>query len=149
MGGGSLGVTYHHRVEAVQPHDGERREGAVSPKAHLLVSIVTVFVLILIIRFVRRRELRAKYAFLWLSVGLTMVVLAISPTLLNKVSLWLGVFYPPTTLFLAAIILLLLIAVHVSWELSRLEERTRTLAEELAILRADAVDEDDPGGEPE
>lgn len=109
-----------------------------SAKAHLLVSIVTVFVLVLIVRFVRRRELRAKYAFLWLSVGLTMVVLAISPALLNRVSLWLGVFYPPTTLFLAAIILLLLVSVHVSWELSRLEERTRTLAEELAILRADA-----------
>lgn len=120
-----------------------------SAKAHLLVSVVTVFVLILIIRFVRRRELRAKYAFLWLSVGLTMVVLAISPALLNKVSLWLGVFYPPTTLFLAAIILLLLIAVHVSWELSRLEERTRTLAEELAILRADTMGEAEPDGESE
>lgn len=110
-----------------------------SAKAHVLVSIVTVFVLVLIVRFVRRRELRAKYAFLWLSVGLTMVVLAISPALLNRVSLALGIFYPPTTLFLAAIILLLLVAVHVSWELSRLEERTRTLAEELAILRADTT----------
>lgn len=113
-----------------------------SPKAHLLVSIVTVFVLVLIIRFVRRRELRAKYAFLWLSVGLTMVVLAISPALLNRVSLALGIFYPPTTLFLAAIILLLLVSVHVSWELSRLEERTRTLAEELAILRAETTEPD-------
>lgn len=116
-----------------------------SAEAHLLVSVVTLFVLVLILRFVRRRELRAKYAFLWLSVGLTMVVLAISPALLNRVSLWLGVFYPPTTLFLAAIILLLLVAVHVSWELSRLEERTRTLAEELAILRADL---DAPDGAP-
>ncbi len=117
-----------------------------SPKAHLLVSIVTVFVLVLIIRFVRRRELRAKYAFLWLSVGLTMVVLAISPALLNRVSLALGIFYPPTTLFLAAIILLLLVAVHVSWELSRLEERTRTLAEELAILRAETTEPDASSG---
>lgn len=116
-----------------------------SPKAHLLVSIVTVFVLVLIVRFVRRGELRAKYAFLWLSVGLTMVVLAISPALLNRVSLALGIFYPPTTLFLAAIILLLLVAVHVSWELSRLEERTRTLAEELAILRADTTEPDASG----
>lgn len=115
-----------------------------SAKAHVLVSIVTVFVLVLIVRFVRRRELRAKYAFLWLSVGLTMVVLAISPALLNRVSLALGIFYPPTTLFLAAIILLLLVAVHVSWELSRLEERTRTLAEELAILRADITATGDP-----
>lgn len=117
-----------------------------SAKAHLLVSVVTVVTLLLMVRFVRRRELRAKYAFLWLSVGLAMVVLAVSPALLNKVSLWLGIFYPPTTLFLAAIILLILVSVHVSWELSRLEERTRTLAEEVAILRADlAADQETDG----
>jgi hypothetical protein len=28
------------------------------------------------------------------------------------------------------------VVVHYSWELSRLENRTRTLAEELALLRA-------------
>ena len=120
-----------------------------SAKAHLLVSIVTVVTLLLMVRFVRRRELRAKYAFLWLSVGLAMVVLAVSPALLNRVSLWLGIFYPPTTLFLAAIILLILVSVHVSWELSRLEERTRTLAEEVAILRADLAGDQETDGRPE
>jgi Uncharacterized conserved protein (DUF2304) len=36
---------------------------------------------------------------------------------------------------LLAVGFLFLVVVHYSWELSRLENRTRTLAEELALLR--------------
>jgi hypothetical protein len=49
----------------------------------------------------------------------------------------LGVLYAPAVIFLAAIGLLMLLAMHYSWELSRLEERSRTLAEEVALLRAE------------
>ncbi|HEX2027532.1 MAG TPA: DUF2304 domain-containing protein [Nitriliruptorales bacterium] len=108
-----------------------------SGTAHLVVSLVTLGSFVVIVRLVRRRELKPKYALLWLTVGTVMVLLAISPALLDRVSLWLGISYGPATLFFAAITLLLLVAVHVSWELSRLEERTRTLAEELALLRAE------------
>jgi hypothetical protein len=40
-------------------------------------------------------------------------------------------------LFLLAIAFLLLVCIYFSYELTRLEERTRVLAEELAILRGD------------
>lgn len=87
--------------------------------------------------------MRAKYAFLWLSVGGLMVLFSVSPRLLDRFSVWIGIGYGPTTLFLIAIVLLLLTAVHFSWELSRLEERTRTLAEEVAILRVESGADDD------
>ena len=122
-----------------------------SGKAHLFVAVVTAASLLFIMRLVRSRQLRAKYSILWISVGLSLFVLAASPSLLDHVSGWIGVAYPPTTLFIVAITLLLLIVVHFSWELSRLEERTRTLAEELAILRNETEreirlpDEADPG----
>ena len=50
---------------------------------------------------------------------------------------FLHIYYAPTTLFLVAIGFLLLVCMYFSYELSRLEERTRVLAEELAILRAE------------
>lgn len=106
-----------------------------SGTAQVFVSLVTVAMVIFIIRLVRTRQLRAKYSMLWISVGLAMIVLAVSPSLLDRVSLALGVSYGPATLFLVAILFLLAVAVHFSWELSRLEERTRELAEELALLR--------------
>ena len=52
-----------------------------------------------------------------------------------SVSEWLGVLYSPTIFLLLAVGFLFLVVVHYSWELSRLENRTRTLAEELALLR--------------
>lgn len=108
-----------------------------STTAHVLVSVLSISSLFFIARLVRRREMRAKYSFIWLTVGSVMIVFAISPALLDRVSLLIGIPYGPTTLFLAAITLLLLVSVHFSWELSRLEERSRTLAEEIALLRAE------------
>ena len=107
-----------------------------SGRAHIFVATVTLASLIFIVRLVRTHRLRAKYSMLWVSIGLALTVLAASPKLLDRVSVWIGVAYPPTTLFIVAITLLLLVAVHFSWELSRLEERTRILAEELAIRSA-------------
>ena len=46
-----------------------------------------------------------------------------------------GIGYAPATFMLLALSFLLVLALHFSWELSRLEDRTRALAEEYALLR--------------
>ncbi|MEA2826824.1 MAG: hypothetical protein QOG43_1263 [Actinomycetota bacterium] len=109
-----------------------------SSRGHLLVLLVTLSSVLFIVRLLRRHHLPARYALLWLSVGAVLIFLAAFPGVLDATSDWMGISYGPTTFFLGAITLLLLVVVHFSWELSRLEERTRLLAEELAILRAEA-----------
>ena len=47
----------------------------------------------------------------------------------------LGIADPPNLLLFGAVLVLLLVSVHLSWEVSRLEEETRTLAEEIGLLR--------------
>ena len=105
--------------------------------AHILILLLTVISLLFIVRMVRRNQLPSRYALLWLSIGVVIAFLSIFPRLLDRVSTWLGIAYAPGTFFLGAITLLLLIVVHFSWELARLDARTRLLAEELAVLRAD------------
>jgi len=83
---------------------------------------------------VRRRQLRAKYSLLWLSLGIGLVAVAAFPGLLEDVSEEVGIFYPPAAFLAMAVAFLFVLVVHFSWELSRLEERTRTLAEDNAIL---------------
>ncbi|MDP8932295.1 MAG: DUF2304 domain-containing protein [Actinomycetota bacterium] len=97
--------------------------------------VAGAFALAMIIELLRRRQLREKYAALWLLVGIAMAVLGIFPGLLDVVAAWLGVADPPNLLFFMAILVLLVVSVHLSWELSRLEDETRTLAEEIAFLR--------------
>jgi hypothetical protein len=94
---------------------------------------MTILLLATIVRMVRRRRLRAKYSFLWLMVGSVVLVLAAIPGLSTWMSNAVGIYYPPAFLFLCAIMLLIFVVVHFSWELSRLEDRGRIVAEELAI----------------
>jgi hypothetical protein len=98
----------------------------------LLVAFGTV---VFILELVRRRQLREKYALLWLLVGTSGMLLTIFRSALDRISLFLGIAYPPAALFLFATVFLMGVVAHLSWEVSRLEDRTRRLAEEVALLR--------------
>jgi hypothetical protein len=106
-----------------------------SVAAHLLVIVLAAAVIAFIVVLVRSRRLRAKYSVLWFSIGLGLAVLAVFPGLLVWVSDLFGIAYAPATFMLLALSFLLVLVLHFSWELSRLEDRTRTLAEEYALLR--------------
>ncbi len=108
-----------------------------STAAHLFILLLTMISLLFIVRMVRRNQLPSRYALLWLTIGVVIAFLAAFPRLLDRVSSWMGIAYAPGTFFLGAITVLFLIVVHFSWELARLDARTRMLAEELAVLRAD------------
>lgn len=103
--------------------------------AHASAAIGALLVLAFMVELLRRRQLREKYAVLWLLVGLAVLVLLLAPGLLSTVSSALGFEVPANFLFLVSLILLLGVNVHLSWELSRVEEETRALAEEVALLR--------------
>lgn len=110
--------------------------GSLSGQAHILIIVATLLTALFIVRLVRARQLRSKYALLWAVVGTMLLVLAAFPGVLNTASDWLDVTYSPTIFLLLAVGFLFLIVIHFSWELSRLENRTRTLAEEFALLKA-------------
>jgi hypothetical protein len=106
-----------------------------SPRAHAMLAVLVALALVAIVRLVRRRHLKVKYSLLWLSVGGVLVVFAAVPGLLDWTARQLGVYYEPTLLILLALLLLLLVVMHFSYELTRAEDRIRTLAEEAAIMR--------------
>ena len=106
-----------------------------STRAHVLVVFLAAATIVLILQLVRQRQLRAKYSVLWLSIGGLLAVLALFPNLLVPLSNALGIDYPPATFMLLAVSFLLVLVLHFSWEISRLEDRTRALAEEHALLR--------------
>lgn len=101
----------------------------------IFVLVVALLNVVVMLELVRRRQLREKYALLWLSVGVAGIALGLGRSLVDRVAHALGVDYGPSAVFLGAILFLLLVCMHLSWEVSRLEERTSTLAEELALMR--------------
>jgi hypothetical protein len=91
--------------------------------------------LIVIIELIRRGRLKEKYSLLWLFAGTILLVLSLSRKLLEYVSSLVGIYYPPSFLFLLAFLFLLLITLHFSSVISGLSEKNKQLAQEVALLR--------------
>jgi hypothetical protein len=98
--------------------------------------IFSLLVLGSVIYLLRGKGLREKYAFLWLLVGVGSLILTAIPGMLRNVTSFIGLQVPSNLLFAIAIIFLTGVALHLSWEVSVLEEEARTLSEEAAIQRA-------------
>ncbi|GAA4879383.1 DUF2304 domain-containing protein [Actinomycetospora straminea] len=103
------------------------------------LTIVTIVVAIiaaaLVVELLRGRRLRQKYAFLWMVVAGATVVISISPTLLQRASVVLGIAVPSNLLFLASLLILFGVSLQLSIEVGVLEEQARRLAEEVGALR--------------
>lgn len=104
---------------------------------HVVALVSALVTLTLVIELSRRRHLREKYAVVWLAVSVVIAVFAIAPGLFNSLAHAVGVKNPPDLLLVGASLFLLVVCVYLSWEVGRLEEKTRVLAEEVAILRDD------------
>ena len=99
--------------------------------------LLALVILVIVVWMLLARTLREKYAIMWLVIGLAVLVLGLFPQLLLWLTETLGVQVPANLLFSLAIVLLLGVALHLSWELSQAEDEIRRVAEEAAISRAD------------
>lgn len=100
----------------------------------LVLSLVTVGAIVYLLR---SRRIREKYAAAWILLALAVVVLGAFPDVLGYLARAMGVQTPVNLLFLVSGLILLVVSVQFSVEISQLEEETRTLAEEIALLRRD------------
>lgn len=95
---------------------------------------------VFVAEMLRRGILREKFAALWLVVAALLILVAVFPQLLRTAADALGFAVPSNLLFFVSILFLLLVAVQLSYEISKLEARTRRLAEDLALLRSEVHD---------
>ena len=107
---------------------------------HLIALLSALATLTVIVELSRRRHLREKYAVLWLAIGVVVAVFAIAPGLFNRLAHSMGVINPPDLLTVLASLFLLVVCMQFSWEIGRLEDKARSLAEEVALLRKDIDD---------
>jgi len=111
-------------------------------RLNLLTSITAILLVAIMIELLRRRQLREKYAAFWMAVGAGVIVLGIFPRLLDSLARVLGVASGASLVLFLGIVFLLLVCIHLSWETSRLEEETRTLAEEIALIRLELAEQE-------
>lgn len=102
------------------------------------VKIVAVLgslsLLLLVIELVRSKRLKEEYSFLWLLTTVAFFILSFWRGLLDVLAKLLGIFYPPTALFVVGFGFMLLILLHFSTVISRLSTENKVLTQRLGIL---------------
>lgn len=101
--------------------------------ASILAIVTSIITLVFIIDLLRRGVLKEKYAVLWLSIAGIALVLSVFPSILEWITETLGFEVPANLLFFGTIVVLVLVAVQLSYELSGHEAKIRRLAEEVAL----------------
>jgi hypothetical protein len=89
--------------------------------------------LVVVIEMLRRHRLRERHAIWWLIAGVLALVVGIFPTTLQWAASLIGIEVPINLVFFVSIAVLFLVCLQHSSELTKLEAKTRTLAERVAI----------------
>lgn len=103
-------------------------------RVQLVAIVAAVAMLLVVLEMVRRRRLMERYALLWVLAALVLIGLAAWRNGLQVISNAVGIFYPPTALFLVAFGFVLLLLLHFSSAVSRLSDQTKVLAQRAALL---------------
>ena len=101
----------------------------------IVSTVISVLFMLAVIEFIRRNRLKERYAILWLGAGAVLVVLSVWGTLLVEVTRRLGFDVPLNALSLVILFFLIVIVFHFSIAISMESERTKRLAQEVALLK--------------
>lgn len=113
--------------------------------------VAPALIIIVVIELLRRRRLRERHAMWWLIAGTLALVAGIFPETLEWAASLVGIVIPINLVFFVAIAVLFFVGLQHSAELTRLESKTRVLAERVALLEMKETDdpsEADSSGNP-
>jgi hypothetical protein len=108
-------------------------------RIRILMSVMSFTVVVITVEAIRRSHLQERYAILWVTTGMIILMTAFFPHILAVFSFLLGTEYV-TSVVGIIFIFLLLIAFHFSIALSSMQKRQTQIAQRCAILEAKLED---------
>lgn len=101
--------------------------------SYIFGIVIAVIMLAVVIELLRRRRLRERHAIWWLIAGVLALVIGVFPATLEWAASVVGVAVPANLIFFVTIATLFFVGLQHSAELTQLEDKTRTLAEKVAL----------------
>ncbi len=115
----------------------------------ILVFGTTLVLFLFVLGLVRRRRIGERFAVLWLGISVVLLLLSsVGYPYLFRVAQFVGVPYPPSALFFLAISGLTLLIINLFTWVSKLNDRTRILTQQIALLSARLSHSDKPTSSP-
>jgi hypothetical protein len=96
---------------------------------------VSISLFLYILFLVRNKKIKEEYSLLWLFSSIIFIVFSIWRHGLEFFAKLIGIAYPPAALFLILLLAVFLILIEFSINISKLTEKNKILAQELALLR--------------
>ncbi|QEE60854.1 DUF2304 domain-containing protein [Salinibacterium sp. dk2585] len=93
-----------------------------------------LLILVVVIEMLRRHLLRERHAIWWFIAGVMALIAGIFPSTLEWAADVIGIEVPINLVFFVSITILFFVCLQASAELTKLEARTRTLAERVALI---------------
>lgn len=125
---------------ARQPPEAEADEaeeagnGGIETQAQIIALVATVSIFLLVLELVRRRRLVERYALLWMTAAIALLVLSIWTGGLDVIADAMGIAEPANAIFILAFGVAFLLLLNFSVASSRLSEESKVLAQEVARL---------------
>jgi len=101
-----------------------------------LVFLITLVIFAAVMGLVLKRRITERFAILWMGISLLLLMgSSLGFRYLFKIAQLFGIPYPPSALFLLVIFGLTLLIIELYAWVSKLNERSRVLAQQVALLR--------------
>ena len=104
-------------------------------RVQIVAIVISTGLLGVILELVCRRRLMERYALLWLFASAVLLALAVWKGLLTTVAHAIGIYYPPSALFVIAFGFILVMLLHFSLVISRLADQSKVLAQRLGLVQ--------------
>lgn len=110
-------------------------ENVVPYKIQILSILGALLFMFFIFRLIVKGRLREEYSILWIVCTIVLLIFSFWRNGLDIIAKFLGVYYAPALIFLAAIFAIIIFLVHLSVVNSKQQKQIKDLAQELAILK--------------
>lgn len=98
----------------------------------IFFSLIFVYI---VIKLVKKDKLDEKYSILWLVTGIITLVVSVFPGLISYVAEKFNVYYPPSLMFLFAILIAIVYIIHITLVITKQNKMIIKLTQELGILK--------------
>lgn len=109
--------------------------GTSTQTTQYIAIAVSISLFLYILFLVRNKKIKEEYSLLWLFSSFVFIIFSIWREGLEFFAKLMGIAYPPAALFLILLLAIFLILIEFSINISKLSEKNKILAQELALLR--------------
>ena len=104
-------------------------------RIQIIIAVGVLVALSVIVNMIRRKSIEPRYALVWFLVGISVLLLDCFPNLMEWISVQLGIASPVNMLFFCGFCFSLIIIFILTTAISRLSNRIKQLAQEMALYR--------------